>query len=122
MDPVSQLDDASPPSLGDLLRQLIDDAIAYINAERAVYGVQAALVRRAMGRVALYAVGALVLALGAMIALVVGALLALTPVVGAVLAAVIVIAVCVAVAALLVWSIQANVRAVKVAWKHRHDG
>lgn len=122
MDPVSHPDNAIPPSFGDLIRQLIEDLSAYFDAEREVYGVQARIARRAAGWVALYALGAIVIAQGAMIALVVGILLTLVPVIGAGWATVLILIVCAVVAALLVWLIRLKMHSVKLAWRRRNDG
>jgi Putative Actinobacterial Holin-X, holin superfamily III len=119
---VSQPDNAIPPSFSDLLRQLIEDVSAYFDAERQVYGIQARLTRRAAGWVALYALGAIVIAQGAMIALVVGILLTLVPVVGPAWATAIIVLVCSASAALFIWLIRLKLRSVKLAWRRRNDG
>jgi Putative Actinobacterial Holin-X, holin superfamily III len=122
VDPVSQPDNAIPPSFSDLMRQLIEDVSAYFDAERQVYGIQARLTRRAAGWVALYALGAIVIAQGAMIALVVGILLTLVPVVGPAWATAIIVLVCSASAALFIWLIRLKLRSVKLAWRRRNDG
>ena len=122
MDPVSQPDNAIPPPFGDLIRQLIADVVAYFDAEREVYGVQARLTRRAAGWVALYALAAVVIAQGAMIALVVGVLLALSPVIGAGRATILILFACSIMTALFIWLIRIKLRAVKLAWRRRHDG
>ena len=122
MEPVSQPDNAIPPSFGDLFRQLLADIGAYFDAERQVYSVQAKLTRRASGWVALYALGAVVLAQGAMIALVVGLLLVLVPVVGPAWATAIIVFTCLFTTVLLIWLIRLKLRSVKIAWRRRHDG
>ena len=120
MDPVSE--SASPPPLGDLFRQLINDVSAWLDAEKNVYGVQARLTRRTVGWVALYALGAVVIAQGAMIALVVGVLLTLVPVMGAGWATVVIVASCSLATALFIWAIRLKLRSLKLAWRRRHDG
>lgn len=122
MEPVSHPDNQIPPSLGALFRQLIDDIYSYFDAERAIYGVQARISRRAAGWIAAYALGAVVLSQGAMIALVVGLLLTLVPVIGSGWATVIIVAGCSLLAGLFVWLIRMKLRAVKNAWRRRHDG
>ena len=122
MDPVSQPDNEIPPPLGDLLRQLLADAIAWFDAERHVYDVQARLTRRAVGWAAAYAFGAIVIAQGAMIAFVVGVLLTLAPIVGPAWATAIIVLVCSVLAAFCIWRIRLRLRAVKNSWRRRHDG
>jgi hypothetical protein len=122
VDPVSQTDNAIPPPITVLVRQLIADALAWFGAEREVYDVQARLTRRATGWVALYALGAVVIAQGAMIALVVGALLALLPVLGAGWATVVIVLACALIAALFIWLIRLKLRSIKNSWRRRHDG
>jgi Putative Actinobacterial Holin-X, holin superfamily III len=122
VEPVSHPDNEIPPSYGDLFRQLIDDVAAYLHAERQVYGVQSRLARRAAGWVALYALGAIVIAQGAMIALVVGMLLTLVPVMGPAWATALILFACIVTAALFIWLIRGKLRSVKNAWRRRHDG
>jgi uncharacterized membrane protein len=122
VDPVSQPDTEIPPPISVLVRQLIADALAWFDAERQVYDVQARLTRRAAGWVALCALGAVVIAQGAMIALVVGILLALVPVMGAGWATVLIVLACTIMAALFIWLIRLKLRSVKNAWRRRHDG
>jgi protein-S-isoprenylcysteine O-methyltransferase Ste14 len=122
VDPVSQSDNEIPPSLGDLVRQLMADALAWFDAERQVYGVQARLTRRAAGWIAGFAFAAIVIAQGAMIAFVVGILLTLAPVVGPGWATVIIVIVCSILAGLCVWQIRVRLRAVRSSWRRRHDG
>ncbi len=122
MDPVSKPDNEIPPPFGDLIRQLIEDISAYFDAERQVYGVQARLTRRAAGWVALYALGAIVIAQGAMIALVVGILLTLVPIMGPAWATALILLVCSVIATLFIWLIRLKLRSVKLAWRRRNDG
>ena len=122
MDPVTHPDNAIPPPFGELVRQLIEDISAYFDAERQVYGVQARLTRRAAGWVALYALGAIVIAQGAMIALVVGILLTLVPILGPAWATALIVLVSSVIAALFIWLIRRKLRSVKVAWRRRNDG
>ncbi len=122
MEPVSKSDNVIPPSFGDLLRQLFGDIVAYFDAERKVYGVQARVSRKAAGWVALYALGAVVVAQGAMIALVVGILLMLVPVLGPSWATLAVVVACTVFTALFLWLIRLKLRSVKHAWRRRHDG
>ncbi len=122
MDPVTHPDNAIPPPFGELVRQLIEDISAYFDAERQVYGVQARLTRRAAGWVALYALGAIVIAQGAMIALVVGILLTLVPILGPAWATALIVLVSSVIAVLFIWLIRRKLRSVKVAWRRRNDG
>jgi protein-S-isoprenylcysteine O-methyltransferase Ste14 len=122
VDPVSQTDNEIPPPISVLVRQLIADALAWFDAERQVYDVQARLTRRATGWVALYALGAVVVAQGAMIALVVGVLLALLPILGPGWATVVMVLVCALFAALFIWLIRLKLRSIKNSWRRRHDG
>jgi Putative Actinobacterial Holin-X, holin superfamily III len=122
VEPVSQPDNEIPPSFGDLFRQLIDGVTAYFDAERQVYGVQARLSRRAAGWVAIYALGAVVVAQGAMIALVVGILLTLVPILGPAWATAVIVLACAVFTALFLWLIRLKLRSVKNAWRRRHDG
>ncbi len=122
MEPVSQPDNEIPPSFGDLFRQLIDDVTAYFDAERQVYGVQARLSRRAAGWVATYALGAVVVAQGAMIALVVGILLTLVPILGPAWATAVIVLACAVFTAVFLWLIRLKLRSIKNAWRRRHDG
>jgi Putative Actinobacterial Holin-X, holin superfamily III len=122
VEPVSQPDNEIPPSFSELFRQLIDDATAYFDAERNVYSVQARISRRAAGWVAAYALGAIVLAQGAMIALVVGLLLTLVPLIGSGWATLVIVVTCSLLAGLFIWLIRLKLRSVKNAWRRRHDG
>lgn len=122
MDPVSEADNEIPPPISVLVRQLIADALAWFDAERQVYDVQARLSRRAAGWVAAYALGTVVIAQGAMIALVVGILLALVPVLGAGLATTVIVLACGIFVALFIWLIRLKLRSIKIAWRRRHDG
>jgi Putative Actinobacterial Holin-X, holin superfamily III len=121
VDQVSQSDSEIPPSFGVLFRQLIDDLLAYFDAEREVYSVQARLSRRAAGWIGLYALGAVVVAQGGMIALVVGILLALVPVIGAGWATLAIVLICTLFAALFIWLIRLKLRSIKIAWRRRHE-
>lgn len=122
MDPVSPSDPDIPPPIGDLLRQLVTDVIAWFDAEREVYGVQARVTRRAAGWIAALAFGAVVIAQGAMIALVVGILMSLSPIIGSGWATVVILAVCSLLAAICMLLIQSKLRHIKNSWRARHDG
>ena len=121
MDPVSQPDNDIPPPFSVLLRRLLDDIAAYFNAERQVYDIQVKLTRRSLGWAALCALGAVVVAQGAMIALVVGMLLSLAAVMGAAKATAIVVGLCFVSAAIFVYLIRMRFRSVKLAWRRRYD-
>lgn len=121
MDPVSPPDPDIPPPIGDLLRQLIADGIAWFQAERTIYGVQARIGRRAAGWIALLAFAAVVVAQGAMIALVVGILMTLSPVIGPGWATLAILAVCSILAVICIFLIRLKLRHVKNAWRARHD-
>ena len=122
MKPVSQTDSDVPPPMSELVRQLIDETRAYIEAEREIYGIQARITRRATGWVALYALGAVVIAQGAMIALVVGILLVLLPMIGAGWATLVIVSICTGATALMIWLIRLKLRSVQLAWRRRNDG
>ena len=122
MEPVSRLDNESPPSFAELFRQLVADLWAYLDAERKVYGVQARLSRRAASSVGAYALATVVLAQGAMVALVVGLLLALVPLIGALWATAAIVVGCAVLAFVFVSLIRGKLRSVKSSWDRRHDG
>jgi Putative Actinobacterial Holin-X, holin superfamily III len=122
VDPVSPPDPEIPPPIGDLLRQLVADGIAWFEAEREVYGVQTRITRRAAGWIAALGFGAVVVAQGAMIAFVVGVLMMLAPVIGAGWATLVILAVCSVLAAICILLIRAKLRHIKNSWRARHDG
>ena len=122
MEPVSPSDPDIPPPISDLLRQLVADSIAWLDAEREVYGVQARLSRRGAGWIAAFAFCAVVIAQGAMIALVVGILMTLGPLIGSGWATVVVLAMCTLLAAVFIILIRVKLRQIKKSWRARHDG
>jgi Putative Actinobacterial Holin-X, holin superfamily III len=122
VDPVSPSDPDIPPPIGDLLRQLVADGIAWFEAEREVYGVQARITQRAAGWIAGSAFAALIVAQGAMIALVVGILMVLGPMIGSGWATIVVVLVCTVIVGLSIIVIRSKLRSIKASWKARHDG
>jgi Putative Actinobacterial Holin-X, holin superfamily III len=122
VEPVSQPDNEIPPSFGELFRQLLDDVYGYVDAERSVYSLQARISRRAAGWVAIFALGAIVMAQGAMIGLVVGLLLTLVPMFGSGWATLIIVLGCSVFTGLFIWLIRMKLRSVKESWRRRHDG
>jgi Putative Actinobacterial Holin-X, holin superfamily III len=122
VEPVSQPDNEIPPSFGELFRQLLDDVYGYFDAERSVYSLQARISRRAAGWVAIFALGAIVMAQGAMIGLVVGLLLTLVPMFGSGWATLIIVLGCSVFTGLFIWLIRMKLRSVKESWRRRHDG
>ncbi len=122
VDPVSPTDPEIPPPIGDLLRRLVSDVIAWFEAEREVYGVQARVTRRAAGWIAALALGAVVVAQGAMIALVVGILMTLGPIIGSGWATLVILAGCSLLAAICILLIRSKLRHIKNSWRVRHDG
>ncbi len=122
VEPVSQVDRESPPSFGDLFRQLISDVLAYLDAERKVYGVQARLSGKAASAIGGYALAAVVLAQGAMVALVVGLLLVLSPLIGAAWATAGIVVGCTILAIIFISLIRRKMRVVRANWTRRHDG
>ena len=122
MEPVSQLDNESPPSFAELFRQLLTDISAYFDAERKVYGVQARLSRKAASSIGAYALATIVIAQGAMIALVVGLLLVLTPLIGAAWATGGVVVGCAVLAILFISLIRRKLRLLRQSWRRRYDG
>jgi Putative Actinobacterial Holin-X, holin superfamily III len=122
VDPVSPPDPDIPPPIGDLLRQLVADGIAWFEAEREVYGVQARITQRAAGWIAACAFAALILAQGAMIALVVGILMVLGPMIGSGWATIVVVLVCTLNVGLCIALIRSKLRSIKTSWRARHDG
>jgi Putative Actinobacterial Holin-X, holin superfamily III len=122
VEPVSSPDPEIPPPISDLLRQLVGDIIAWFDAEREVYGVQARITRRAAGWIAGLAFGAVVIAQGAMIALVVGMLMTLSPIIGSGWATLVILAFCSLLAGVCILLIRSKLRHIKNSWKARHDG
>lgn len=122
VEPVSQADRESPPSFGDLFRQLISDVLAYLDAERKVYSVQARLSGKAASAMGGYALAAVVLAQGAMVALVVGLLLVLSPLIGAAWATAGIVVGCTILAIIFISLIRRKMRAVRANWTRRNDG
>jgi hypothetical protein len=121
VDPVSPSDPDIPPPIGDLLRQLVADGIAWFEAEREVYGVQARITQRAAGWIAGCAFAALIMAQGAMIALVVGILMVLAPVIGSGWATIVVVLVCAILVGLCIVLIRSKLRSIKASWERRHE-
>lgn len=122
VEPVSQIDNESPPSFADLFRQLIDDISGYFDAEKRVYEVQARLSRKAASSIGAYALAAVVTAQGAMIALVVGLLFVLTPIIGAAWATGGIVVGCAIVAIIFISLIRRKLRHIRTNWKQRYDG
>lgn len=122
VEPVSQLDNKSPPSFADLFRQLIDDITGYFDAEKRIYGVQARLSSKAASSIGAYALAAVVTAQGAMIALVVGLLFVLTPMIGAAWATGAIVVGCAVVAIIFISLIRRKLRLIRINWKQRYDG
>ena len=122
VEPVSQIDDESPPSFADLFRRLISDISAYFDAERKVYGVQARLSQKAASSIAGLSLAVMVLAQGAMIALVVGLLLVLAPLIGTAWATGAIVVGCAILALVFISLIRRKFRLVRANWRRRHDG
>ena len=120
VEPVSNTDNEIPPPIGELVGQLIANMRAYLAAETSVYRAQAAVAGRSVGRIAAYAVVALVLVLGLITALVVGSLLLLAPVIGigwATLVVVVVLAVLIGIMASLA---RQQIAVIGVNWNRRN--